>query len=278
LGFKGVENLGNGLSAEFQLENGFSADTGILGQGGLLFGRQAFVGLTGKFGALRLGRQQTPVYRNNDVFDPFCNGMAGDSVRLMNYSGSRTSNMISYSLDTDGFRGQLQYSPGEVAGDSAAGRTVAGFVGYRKDKIDVVAAYQKTNDTTTTMNGTTTLIGGNYQLGFMKLYGAYAWNHDVMMATAVTSRAKNFRNVLAGATIPFGARTSFKLSYILLHDGSSSDSDSKQFAAGLVYDLSKRTALYASAARIFNDANASLSAGALGADNRLYNAGIRHWF
>src|SRR5437773_7693011 len=46
LGFKGNEDLGGGLSAVFQLENGFAADTGKLGQGGLLFGRQAFVGLS----------------------------------------------------------------------------------------------------------------------------------------------------------------------------------------------------------------------------------------
>jgi predicted porin len=50
LGFRGTEDLGDGLSANYQLENGFSADTGNLGQSGRLFGRHAWVGLQGGFG------------------------------------------------------------------------------------------------------------------------------------------------------------------------------------------------------------------------------------
>ena len=62
LGFKGNEDLGGGLSALFQLENGFAADTGKLGQGGLMFGRQALVGLSSKTaGTVTLGRQYDSV-------------------------------------------------------------------------------------------------------------------------------------------------------------------------------------------------------------------------
>ena len=57
LGFRGKEDLGGGLSANFLLENGFNSDNGTLGQGGLLFGRQMYVGLSGNFGAVRMGRQ-----------------------------------------------------------------------------------------------------------------------------------------------------------------------------------------------------------------------------
>src|SRR5262245_49833884 len=45
LGFRGVEDLGGGLSAVFRLENGFAGDSGVLAQGGLIFGREASVGL-----------------------------------------------------------------------------------------------------------------------------------------------------------------------------------------------------------------------------------------
>ncbi|MEA3082433.1 MAG: hypothetical protein QOC89_130, partial [Paraburkholderia sp.] len=45
-GVRGVEDLGGGLKATFMLENGFDASTGKLGQGGLEFGRQAWVGLS----------------------------------------------------------------------------------------------------------------------------------------------------------------------------------------------------------------------------------------
>src|ERR1700734_1212016 len=60
-GLKGNEDLGGGLSAVFQLENGFNPNTGALGQGGLEFGRQAFVGVSSKqLGTVTLGRQYDP--------------------------------------------------------------------------------------------------------------------------------------------------------------------------------------------------------------------------
>ena len=80
-GFKGVEDLGGGMTAFFDLQNGFQADTGALGQGGLLFGRQAFVGLGGSFGNIKLGRQYTPIDDLHGAVDPFINNYAG---RLQN--------------------------------------------------------------------------------------------------------------------------------------------------------------------------------------------------
>src|SRR5450830_252352 len=58
IGFKGVEDLGDGLKALFTLENGFNADTGQLAQGGLFFGRTAIIGLSGRAGTIYLGRQK----------------------------------------------------------------------------------------------------------------------------------------------------------------------------------------------------------------------------
>ena len=57
-GLKGTEDLGGGVKAFFQLESGFVVDTGRSAQGGLLFGRQAYVGLSSdRLGAVTLGRQ-----------------------------------------------------------------------------------------------------------------------------------------------------------------------------------------------------------------------------
>jgi predicted porin len=61
-GLKGTEDLGGGLKALFQLENGFNASTGKAAQGGLLFGRQAYVGLSdNQLGSVTLGRQYDSV-------------------------------------------------------------------------------------------------------------------------------------------------------------------------------------------------------------------------
>src|SRR6516225_900911 len=58
-GLRGVEDLGGGLKGIFVLESGFNIDTGTSGQGGRLFGRQAFVGMQSQYGQLTLGRHQT---------------------------------------------------------------------------------------------------------------------------------------------------------------------------------------------------------------------------
>ena len=61
-GIKGVEDLGGGTSAVFALENGFRVNDGALGQGGRMFGRQAFVGISKKdLGTLTFGRQYEPL-------------------------------------------------------------------------------------------------------------------------------------------------------------------------------------------------------------------------
>ena len=59
-GVRGAEALGGGLKAIFAVEGGFDISTGMSAQGGLLFGRQAWVGLQGGWGSLAGGRIPTP--------------------------------------------------------------------------------------------------------------------------------------------------------------------------------------------------------------------------
>ena len=120
IGFKGKEDLGGGLAATFVLESGFNIDTGTSGQGGRLFGRQAYVGLTGSAGAVTLGRQYSPYYLAlRDVADPFVIGLAGTASNIMatNY---RVDNMVQYTTPTwSKLSADLAYGFGEVAGDNA---------------------------------------------------------------------------------------------------------------------------------------------------------------
>lgn len=270
LGFKGTEDLGGGLSANFQLENGFSPDTGTLGQGGLLFGRHAWVGLSGGFGTIKLGRQVLPVYDNADIFDPFQDALAGDTARMFNYSGNRVDNSLSYGYAANGFKGQIVYGVGEVAGNASAKRTLAGFGSYANGPVQAVLTYTGINDASGNDTAKTTLLGGNYNFGVAQVYAAYAWNKGV--------GTKDTRDALIGVRAPLGTAGTVMASYIRKSDKVNGNADANQLAIGYIHDLSKRTALYTSFSRTANDNLASYNVAVAGATDKLFNVGIRHKF
>ena len=113
LGFKGVEDLGGGMKANFVLEGQMSVDAGNLARDGRLFGRQAFVGLTTPYGEVRLGRQYAPIFFSSAVItterfggtDQFIEGGLSNSLNI------RWDNAITYSAQVGEFRGQVGYSP-----------------------------------------------------------------------------------------------------------------------------------------------------------------------
>ncbi|WP_433706420.1 porin [Paraburkholderia sacchari] len=122
-GLQGKEDLGGGLAAVFRLENGFDITNGKLGQGGLMFGRQAWVGLSDKqYGTVTLGRQYDSIV---DFVNPFAvaNTWGGPplahpgDVDQMAHT-NRTNNSIKYaSPEFYGFRVGGMYGMGGVAGD-----------------------------------------------------------------------------------------------------------------------------------------------------------------
>jgi len=90
-GIKGAEDLGGGLKAAFLLENGFNVNNGKLGQGGLMFGRQAWVGIASdRFGTVRLGRQYDSVV--DYLADTTANGTWGGAAFSHPYDNDNTDN------------------------------------------------------------------------------------------------------------------------------------------------------------------------------------------
>lgn len=281
VGFKGEDDIGNGLSVTYHLEMGLSADTGALGNAGLGFGRQSTIGLKGAFGAILAGRQYLPMWLNAPKFDPFGDMLGGDSANLFNYSDARVNNSISYGYEKNGFHGRIIYGLGEVAGNGRAGRTIAGFAAYTHGAMDVVFNYTGITDPTGGLTGKTALLGGNYDLGVAKVFLTYATNKDVT-SRGVLSRGADSRNALIGFSAPVGGSGKLQFSYIHLEDRVRENSDANQLAIGYVHNLSKRTAFYTSLSRMKNQANASYLTGylkgALGSTDRLLIAGIRHLF
>ncbi|SDR36968.1 Outer membrane protein (porin) [Paraburkholderia fungorum] len=192
-GLKGTEDLGGGLKAIFQLENGFDVNNGSM-NGGLLFGRQAYVGLTSdSFGTTTLGRQYDPIV---DLVQP----LTGD-----NYFGStfatpgdvdnndnsfRVNNAIKYvSPVFSGFQFEGMYALGGAAGSTGSGQTWAGAATYATGPFSIAAGYLRAdnNNTTALRDGWTSTAGGTFDSSFAANAGinaAYATAKSIGIASA----------------------------------------------------------------------------------------------
>ena len=293
LGFRGVEDLGGGLKASFVLLAGVNADTGSANN--QFWNRRATVSLSGGFGEVRLGRDYTPTFWNTTIFDVFGTNGLGDSSGVKQLAAPdyvRANNTIGYFLPSNigGVYGQAMVAAGE---GNNAGRYVGGRVGFAAGPFDVAVAYSQervlslgSGNQYKTFN-----IGGSYDFGFLKLMGYY--NQEKIP----TNKDKIFS---FSGLVPLGQGE--------IHAGfeqSKLDSNSnkvKKYALGYVYNLSKRTALYATGA-IVDNGNASQvtlgstavsaanatgdwgggigSATALptpGGKSKGFEAGIRHFF
>lgn len=270
LGFKGVEDLGSGLKANFVLEMGLKADTGASDQGGLAFGRQAYVGLSGDFGSVNLGRQKSVTYDIGDNVDPFHINLAGNMDRLFKTS-TRTDNAITYSTNSlSGFVGSLQYGFGEVAGNNSGNRKVGVSGVYAAGPVYAAIAYEKLNDAAgnDANAGKKTFVGGTYDFTVVKAHAAYE---------TIKGGTNDERIWMIGATVPFGPGA-FVADFTQAKNKAVANADGKQFAIGYTYDLSKRTGIYTSFSRTTNDNNGKYNVAAAGQTDKLLNVGIRHKF
>ncbi|MFZ6642986.1 porin [Undibacterium sp. TC4M20W] len=299
LGFKGTEDLGGGLSAFFLLESGINVDTGSLGQGGLMFGRQAYVGVKGDFGTLTAGRQYTPEYLTLAFADPFVTGFAGDAANIMPNSGagsSRMDNTLKYVTPSfDGLTGELAYGFGETAGDTSAGRQLGAAIAYTSGPFAVRLGYHNRNNDTATLkntdDGKTTLLAATYDFGVAKAHLAYGVNKG-LNSSPLRNTANPFGSLIAptastdstdfllGVTVPFG-NNKILASYIRKDDKTVKNQDASQLAVAYIYSLSKRTDLYAAYAKIDNKNGAGYTVGSAieaGSGDSALHVGIRHSF
>lgn len=278
IGFQGIEDLGDGLSAIFTIENGFQSDTGAAGQGGLVFGRQAFVGLTGGFGALKLGRQYTPLEVLIGKIDPFGNGSSGKMTNVFAAGYSpRINNAVIYTTPAiGGFSGEVAYGFGEVPGDISASRFVGASGGYIQGPLYVRLAYQNSNDITATSSAKNTVLGVTYDFGAVTTHFSYGTNETDAAGAAVLDN----NDVMIGVSWPIGA-SKILASYVRKDDKLALNRDADQIGIGYYYAMSRRTTLYAAAARISNKRGASYTVGSAiesGSGNKAVNLGIRHTF
>ena len=305
LGFRGTEDLGGGLAASFWLEAPITNDDGQ--EGVATFARRSTVSLSGGFGEIRLGRDYTPTFWNDTVFDPFgTNGVGTNLISTANgfntaggtggFGGNpnyvRASNSVGYFLPPNlgGFYGQLQYAfheqakfdPGTATptalNNSRTGRYVGGRFGYANGPLDVALAYGSSTSGDNFFVGTTDSVktlnlGASYDFGVVKLFGEVSRaknERDYEIQPVFPVADVDLKGWLIGATVPVGAgliRVAYSaVKYDLnltptLFGTTIADPKANKFAIGYVHNLSKRTALYATVARVSNKNGAALSVG-----------------
>jgi predicted porin len=301
LGFRGTEDLGNGLQAFFVLENGFGPDTGTIGQGGRLFGRQANVGLKGAFGTITLGRQNNMTFLSgvkSDVLGPNIFGTGSVDGYLPN---ARTDNAIGYLGVFSGVTIGATYSfgrdasaaggpaatncAGEVPGNSKACRQVTGLLGYDGKGFGVNVTYDVLNGNTGAAGGLTSsdnddkriTANGYVMLGTTKIGGGIIDRKT----RAVTGLSESDMYYL-GVSHPVSSQITVDAE-VIRRDQKNSSADVTMVAARATYALSKRTAVYTSIGRVRNkglsavalDAGGTVGAGL--SQNGIV-AGLKHSF
>ena len=289
LGFKGTEDLGNGLKANFVLESNMKMDTGANGGGSTrFFDRAAWVGVAGGFGELRLGRQDTSIgllAGNSSIL-----GAQGyDDLKIAKtFSGDgyrRTDNAITYILPkfVDGLSAQVQYST--AAGSSGTvgtenndkiGSHYGLNVQYAASGFSAGLGYiQAKNSNTVDDTGLLAYLG--YDFGVAKLSGYFEQDKRDGMAE---------KRQLMGARVDVPVSKDFKLqaSVAQVKDQemtANNEDDATIIALKGVYALSKRTSLYALFTNVKNDDQVKLNVGQSVADGKTargFAIGLSHKF
>jgi len=204
-GLQGTEDLGGGLAAIFQLEGGFTPNTGVTQQStpsgaARLFGRTAMVGLRSTdYGTLTMGRQYTLVHEMGWTHDIYAFANYTGTVGFQGAGltgGGRLDNSVRYTSPTlAGFTLKGSYTFGGVAGNTHQNSSPAVSLSYDHGPLSVGAAYQIVNDIggltpATSTYGSTYFgvtipdssqkiftAGATYKFGAAKVFGSYIYSH-----------------------------------------------------------------------------------------------------
>ncbi|GAB4215965.1 MAG: porin [Rhodoferax sp.] len=272
-GLKGSEDLGGGLKANFDFQAGFGMDTGAgSSTTATAFSRQSWVGFSGGFGALRLGRTTTAFDDVNGASDAmFDSAPAPQNVNFKStkYS-SRQSNMIYYQAPKfGGFSGALSYALGEdKTATTGASSTTSLNLNYGAGPVAVQFGYQK-EDTAAQDDTAFTRLGGSFDFGMAKaklVYGKVTNMGQIKDAEATEWQL--------GADVPVSKALTLSASYAKSTDNAVAG-DAKRSGFGLAgaYTLSKRTFLYAAASW-----NKTEKTGLADAKTDIFALGVQHRF
>ena len=272
-GLRGVEDLGGGLKGIFNLESGFSIDTGASAQGGRLFGRNAYVGLQGQWGQLTLGRQQNLLYDFSLIYDPMAIATRYSLASQDQFFAGRADNAVKYigtfgGLSVSGLY-SFNYNGNEVAGSNKTGREWSLGANYAGGPLGIGAVYDQTNSTTVGSDNREqrATIAGTYAFGPAKLYAGYRW-YKANYATVAGNG--NLRSNLYWAGLGYQATPALSLTGTAYYQQfkNSGTGNPWLFVVGTDYALSKRTDAYFNVAYAKNSGGSGL--GVMGLNDASY--------
>jgi predicted porin len=256
-GIKGSEDLGGGVKANFNFEQGLDLTTGaIKGEG---FERQANVGLSGGFGEVKLGKTWNayddvaaaiiPVF--DSVLSPA--GLAPS----YNYNASPSNSVKYMTPDLGGFTGSFSTNFSDASDELERVTAISGA--FATGPVVVGLAHQREKD----LGGSTrklTRVNGSYDLGVAKLMAVYG---DV---------ADEATDITVGVDVPLSAALVLSAGFTQVDYEAGGDKPNG-FGLGVSYSLSKRTSVYGGF-RMDNDAAVDAE---IGVESR-YGVGIKHTF
>jgi predicted porin len=285
-GVRGVEDLGDGLRAGFQLESGLAPDTGTPQDPNRFWNRRSTLSLLGGFGELRLGRDYSVTYLGYEDYDVWSDiglssvGKFDSSLGTARDTAVRADNQIAYFTPSlGGFYGRFAIAPGEgVVGK----KYIAGRAGYAAGPLDVSLSYGET---------TVAPVAGDDKFKTFNLGTSYDFGPAKVSGYITQSRAAGLKvaNYYLGGQVPLGqgfvrvSCVNSNLSGTTAAGVNTDANDARQFAVGYLYNLSKRTAVYSNLVRVANqgasavavDKNPTLAAGK---DSTGLDFGLRHSF
>lgn len=262
-GVRGVEDLGNGLKANFNFESGaISLADGSVGGNGS-FNRQAWVGLSGSFGSLMAGRTTTPQNRTTGTFD--LNDTADGSSALKaidlaangNLGGSRQNAQIQYATPNfGGLQARVAYG---FEDDRKVCDATTGVCTNDKDFIQAALSYKAGGLTiggavqgklsSASNQRTGYALGAKYDFKVVVLSGYYTRDETKDLSTS-TSGGQGFG---LGVAAPIGAFTvGFQAAY-LDHKNDAVDGATAYELFG-DYNFSKRTRAYINVGHVNDEA------------------------
>ncbi|MDY0011744.1 MAG: porin [Rhodocyclaceae bacterium] len=255
IGFKGVEDLGNGLKAAFVLEYGLAVDQ----KQGINDGnaRDQYVALVGNFGTVALGRQKTPQKVLLESADPFGGDYVTQVNTLWGYTvAGRIDNLAAYvSPSFGGFNVVAGYSFNASGNESkttsgldADLKTWAINPNYSNGPLKVGLNYHKVTAETLDIEDKVLDLVGSYDFGAVKL--GLAYGKDKLESSLGT--LADYRKWMVGASAPVGAAGTLMVSYIQSKE-KEADIKARMWGLGYKHALSKRTSLYG----VYGDMNNS---------------------